>query len=37
MIEEEKEEIGQEDLGLREWTEEDDNDMGNICDSYYEL
>jgi len=30
-IKEEKEEIGQENLGLREWTEEDNNDMGNIC------
>ena len=30
-IKEEEEEIGQENLGLREWTEEDDNNMGNIC------
>jgi len=35
--EEEEEEIKQESLGLREWTEEDDNKMGNICDLYYEL
>jgi len=35
--EEEEEEIKQESLGLREWTEEDDDKMGNICDPYYEL
>jgi len=35
--EEEEEEIKQESLGLREWTEEDDNKMENICDLYYEL
>jgi len=23
--------------GLREWTEEDDDEMGNICGPYYEL
>ena len=36
-IKEKKKEIKQEGLGLREWTEEDDNEMGNICDLYYEL
>jgi len=35
--EKEEEEIKQKSLGLREWTEEDDNKMGNICDLYYEL
>jgi len=35
-IKEEKEEISQEESGLREWNEED-NKMGNIGDSYYEL
>ena len=35
--EEEEEEIKQESLGLREWTEEDDDKMGNICNPYYEL
>jgi len=34
---EKKKEIEQENLGLREWTEEDNNEMGNICDPYYEL
>ena len=37
IIKEEEEEIKQEGLGLRKWTEEDDNEMGNICDPYYEL
>ena len=32
-----EEEIEQEGLGLKEWTEEDDDEMGNICDPYYEL
>jgi len=36
-IKEKKKEIKQEGSGLREWTEEDDNEMGNICDLYYEL
>jgi len=35
-IKEEKE-IEQKDLGLREWTEKDDDEIGNICDLYYEL
>ena len=33
----EKKEVEQENLELREQTEEDDNEMGNICDPYYEL
>jgi len=36
-IKEEEEEIEQESLGLKEWTEEDDNEIENICDPYYEL
>jgi len=36
-IKEEKKEIGQENLGLKEWIEEDNNKMENICDLYYEL
>ena len=36
-IKEKEEEIKQESSGLKEWTEEDDNEMGNICDLYYEL
>ena len=36
-IKEEEEEIEQESSGLKEWTEEDDNEMENICDPYYEL
>jgi len=36
-IKEENEEIEQESSGLREWTEEDDDKMENICDPYYEL
>jgi len=27
----------EEKLGVREWTEEDDNEMGNMIDPYYEL
>ena len=37
MIEEEEEEIEQENSGIREWTEEDDDEVGNIVDLYYEL
>ena len=37
MIKEKEEEIKQKSLGLREWTEEDDDKMGNICNPYYEL
>jgi len=33
---EEEEEIKQRNSGLREWTEEDD-EMGNMVDSYYKL
>ena len=36
-IKEKKEEIRQEDLELREWTEEDDDNIENICDLYYKL
>ena len=36
-IKEEEEEIEQESSGLKEWTEEDDNERGNICDPYYKL
>ena len=36
-IKKEEEEIEQESSGLKEWTEKDDNEMGNICDPYYEL
>jgi len=36
MIEKE-EEIEQGDSGLREWTEDDDDKMGNIVDLEYEL
>ena len=35
-IKEEEEEISLEESGLREWNEEN-NEMGNICDPYYEL
>jgi len=33
----EEEEIEEENLGNREWTEEDENEMGNMIDPYYEL
>jgi len=33
----EEEEIEGEKSGVREWTEEDDNEMGNMVDPYYEL
>jgi len=36
-IKEEEEEIKQESSGLKEWTEEDYNERGNICDPYYKL
>jgi len=36
MIEEE-EKIKQENSGLREWMEEDDDEIGNIVDLEYEL
>ena len=37
MIPEEEEEIGEENSGVRKWTEEDDNEMGNMVDPYYKL
>jgi len=33
----EEEEIEEEKSGAREWTEKDDNEMGNMVDPYYEL
>jgi len=33
----EEEEIEEEKSGVREWTEEDDNKIGNIVDLYYKL
>ena len=36
-IKKEEEEIEQRNSGIKEWTEEDDDDMENICDPYYEL
>jgi len=33
----EEEEIKEEKSGVREWTEEDDDEMGNMADPYYEL
>jgi len=36
-IKEEEEKIEQRKLRIKEWTEEDDNKMGNICDPYYKL
>jgi len=30
-------EIKEEKSGVREWTEEDDNKMGNMVNPYYEL
>ena len=37
MIKEEEEEIEQESSEIKEWTEEDDKEMGNMVDLYYEL
>jgi len=34
MIKEKEEEIKWENLELREWTEDDDDKMGSICDPY---
>ena len=31
------EEVEEEKSGVQEWTEEDEDEMGNIVDSYYEL
>jgi len=33
----EEEEIEEEKSGVRKWTEEDDDGMGNMVDPYYEL
>jgi len=33
----EKEEIREENLGVRKWTEKDDDKIDNIMDPYYEL
>jgi len=33
----EEEEIEEENSGVREWTEEDDDEIGNMVDPYYEL
>jgi len=33
----EKEEVKKESSGVREWTEEDDDKMGNMIDPYYKL
>jgi len=36
-IKEKEEEIEQESSGPKEWTEEDNNEMGNIYNLYYKL
>ena len=36
-IREEEEDIEQENSRLKEWTEEDNNEIGNMVDPYYEL
>ena len=36
-IKEEEEEVKQENSGIREWTEEDDDEIGNMVDPYYKL
>jgi len=36
-IKEEEEETKQENLGIREWTEEDNDKIRNMVDPYYEL
>jgi len=36
-IKEKEKEIKQGKPGIKEWTEEDDDNMGNICNPYYEL
>jgi len=33
----EEEEIKEGESGVREWTEENNNEMGNVVDPYYEL
>ena len=37
IIKEEEEEIEQESLRLKKQTEENDDEIGNICNPYYEL
>ena len=37
IIKEEEEEIKQGNSGVKEWTEEDDDDIGNIDNLYYKL
>jgi len=37
MIKEKEKEIKQENLEIKKWAEEDNNEMGNICDLYYKL
>jgi len=36
-IKKEEEKIEQENSGIKEWAEEDNNEIGNICDLYYKL
>ena len=36
-IKEKEEEIEQKNLGIKEWTEEDNNEIGNMVDPYNEL
>jgi len=36
-IKEEEEETKQGNLGIKEWTEEDDDKIGNMVNLYYEL
>jgi len=36
-IKEEEEEIEQGNLGIKKWTEEDDDEIGNMVNPYYEL
>ena len=33
----EDEEIEEEKSGIQEWTEEDDDEIGNLADQYYKL
>jgi len=37
IIKKKQKEIEQKKSEIKEWTEEDDNEMGNICDPYYKL
>jgi len=36
-IPEEKDKVEEKKSGVREWTEEDKDEMGNMVDPYYEL